>query len=101
MSEAKPKDGINEAASSFQHKCWDKPGQILPASIAVPTYIPQTLTLRQWYAGLAMQAIISNHSYMQAIHTVDRPPTRRVVGVAFDYADAMIAHERNNGGNKE
>lgn len=51
---------------------------------------PLGLTLRQWYAGMAMQAIVSFGGY---------PPfggEKLYAEHAFGIADAMIQHERDS-----
>lgn len=52
------------------------------------------MTLRQWYAGLAMQSILSNHRIYEsccAIATEDGVQTSDIVArLAYANADAML-----------
>lgn len=45
------------------------------------------MTIRQWYAGMAMQGIIATHCGQPT------PSDALVVKWAFEMADAMLAHE--------
>jgi len=55
-------------------------------------------TLRQWYAGLAMQAMISNAKIMRAILDITTKTKQKsgdyIAVIAFKHADAMIAQEK-------
>lgn len=47
----------------------------------IPT--PNSISLRQWYAGQAMAAILARSDYTDGVLAM----------LAFKYADAMIDHE--------
>lgn len=61
------------------------PFQELDASGMPRTALYTGMTLRQWYAGMALQGLLSNpnRGYTNIYY----------VGSAFYFADAMIAHE--------
>jgi hypothetical protein len=46
------------------------------------------MTLRQWYAGMALQGLIQK---FPSVTNAD------IARHAFGYADAMLAHEQKNG----
>ena len=60
---------------------------------AFPGEVGRGMTLRQWYAGLALQGLLSNKELSSAvIHQCDDT----VVNVALELADALIKAERES-----
>lgn len=66
------------------------PFQELDASGMPRTALYTGMSLRQWYAGMAMQGLLSNPNR-------DWTYSDYIDG-AFDYADAMIEHEEKENG---
>jgi hypothetical protein len=54
------------------------------------------MTLRQWYASMALQGIITNEGPVLPIDDF-KANYRSAVQRAFSYADAMIAYEETEG----
>ena len=60
--------------------------------------LPEGMTLRQWYAGMALQGLLGDADHMRAIgkaigekQTAIAPMT---AAVAYQFADAMIAEAK-------
>lgn len=53
------------------------------------TFYQQGMTLRQWYAGMAMQGILSNSSSIIMIDS----NIEKYIKMSIKYANAMIRHE--------
>ena len=58
----------------------------------------QGMSLRDWWAGLAMQGMMSNHAMMEALGLVAQVQGKTMREVltakAFEAADAMLAKRR-------
>jgi hypothetical protein len=80
----KPKDG----GSAFPENVALCPntGQVYPAS---EFHADRGMTLRQWYAGQALQGLLSYHGMPRHGFCCEE---------IFKIADAMIAHEDKNNG---
>ena len=58
------------------------------------------ITRRDWLAGMAMQGVLSNASYVDGLNKTCEVGTIKMsellADVAYDYADAMIAEGDND-----
>ena len=57
---------------------------------AFPRVIQFPVSLRQWYAGLAMQGLLSNPAIHENFSNIEVRDVG-IVTMSFKYADAMIA----------
>lgn len=46
--------------------------------------------LRDWFGGIAMQAMMTNPDYLQVVTKMQGLPQDLVAAKAFEYADAML-----------
>jgi len=74
----------------------DTSGPAFPAIPEPGTYTPQGMTIRQWYAGLAMQGLIARGALTCTLDGFSRPfNEKEVTDQAFAMADAMLAEGSN------
>ena len=52
------------------------------------------LTKREWFAGMAMQGILSNPSWTDALATESEVISPKVRDQAYSFADAMLEEEK-------